>query len=779
MKALFPLVGRCGGRRARGRVSRSIVVWSAAAWFAAGTAWGANLSWNNDFGNWNTPGNWSPAGPPDPIDAVFIGNLVIAENGFVTLNVDATIGALSITDGMALNMNGHTLLVNGDVAVSGQNEVNDVIWSSRIQVRKSGNSDDLDVNNLTVTNGAGVELWDGGILEVDNVYQMAAGTRLYGAGVVDFEGNEARVFINDGTIQAAPGALILNQNGSGRIDLDGNAGNGAIHVATYSNITMEYSTLTINGDQLADAFSGTLTIGGGFVNMNLSGGWTADANSELVFFGDSVDTAKLNGSQATIAGLVSVWGTAEINAPSVWSASATALIDNNNELRLDGAAVFSGAAFQQVDGDSGGVVTNNGGVTVASDTTIDLPTGVFDMDGNGETSNTTLQNGVTLALNVATIDNEPAGGPFDGTLYLNEGSTLAVNTAAAWSNSGAINIEGGLLTGSGLVNQQLIAGHGRLEPASLVNDGVLAGVAGTLKVHAAGAADLDGMGQAGTLSATAGSLTIEGVNKLQEFFGDVQVGFLGAFQSFWMPTGGLENRGLIALSGGEYRAGLVQNGDLTVDFKSRIVTNGRFGADGVNAIDATLELEGAFDLEAGAVFNGSGEVEVLSDSTLRAEDGATVAVHLDNFGIVAPGEVPGDETGILHAARYTNEEKGRLAIDIFSAGGVPGADHDLLDVRGTATLLGGTLEASFLEGFTPSLGDEFLVVRTLLGVDGKFDQLAQPPLPNVKLSVIYDDFTVRLVAVAVPEPSPAVLVICGIFAGWRGSRQRRLASLQK
>lgn len=738
---------------------------------AAGTAGGANLSWNNDYGNWNTPGNWSPAGPPAPADSVFIGNLLIAENAFVTLNVDATISSLAITDGMVLNTNGHTLLVNGDVTVSGENSDpnNNIVYPSRIQVKKSGNSDDLDVNNLTITNGAGIDVEDGGVIEVDNVFTIGAGSNLYGNGVVDFEGSETRVFINDGIVQAAPGALVFNQNGSGRIDLDGNLGNGILSVSTYSNITQEYSTLTINGDQLADAFSGEISLGGGFLAMNLTaGGWTADAASEINFFGDAANPATLSGSHASMYGLSTVFGVAEIVAESTWGATADVLLRNNAELRLVGEAIFAGAAVEQAPSSAGGVVTNNGGVKVASDTTVALPTGVFDIDGDAVNSTLTVNGGVTFTLNVKAIDDDQADDPFEGVVYLNAGSTFAVNTAAAWTNDGVVSTLGGRLIGSGLVNSGTIVGYGSLEPASLDNDGAIGAGGGLLTVHAVGAADLDGTNKTGVLSAGLGDLTVEGINDLQEFHGEVHVALNGSSQTFLMPTGGLENRGLIDLNGGVYRAGLLQNGQLTVDFKSRIATNGRFGVFGVNSLAADLELEGTFDVEAGAGFNGSGDLVVLSDSALQGENGATVAVHVDNYGVVAPGETDVDGLGILNVAQYTNEEKGWLAIDILAGGGVLGVDHDLLDVRGSASLLGGTLEASFLAGFTPSLGDEFLVVRTLQGVSGTFDQLVQPALPGVKLSLVYDDFTVKLVTVAIPEPSGAVLVICGFFAGWRG-----------
>src|SRR4026208_980219 len=48
-------------------------------------------SWNAAGGNWGTAGNWSRAGLPGPANLVFIGNTAIAENAFVTMNVNAAV----------------------------------------------------------------------------------------------------------------------------------------------------------------------------------------------------------------------------------------------------------------------------------------------------------------------------------------------------------------------------------------------------------------------------------------------------------------------------------------------------------------------------------------------------------------------------------------------------------------------------------------------------------------------------------------------------------------
>jgi hypothetical protein len=161
----------------------------------------------------------------------------------------------------------------------------------------------------------------------------------------------------------------------------------------------------------------------------------------------------------------------------------------------------------------------------------------------------------------------------------------------------------------------------------------------------------------------------------------------------------------------------------------------------------------------------------MAGSELNGQHMASVALLVDNFGRVEPGTSP----GIFNVADFTNETTGTLGIELLSNGGVLGIDHDLLDVRGTAMLLGGTLDVSFLNGFVPQLGDSFLVVRTLLGVQGTFDSLIQPAVPGIMLQAVYDANTVRLVTV-VPEGSTATLAVLGgigmCLAAWRKRRHR-------
>ncbi|MBA4104314.1 MAG: hypothetical protein C0485_01025 [Pirellula sp.] len=771
-----------GGALVKLLPSTLVAVFLAAAMnLRVGVAGAANLSWNSGAGDWSTSANWSPAGPPLPADRAFLGDSAAAENSVVKLDVDATVSWLEMSDGMVLDTNGHAMTVNGQLRVGWPANGNSTL-PPRLRVARGDKAADLIVNDFFTVIGAEIEL-DGGVIEVNAHLQPSSNSRLYGAGIINVNDSS---FSSNGLLEAAPGGIVFNHNGSGLISLDGETSLGTVMVTGYDEVTKEHSTLTINS-QVLSGFDGTMSIGGGFVAMNLSSSWTVWVGGVINFFGRGDESAKLNGSRVEFMGTANVYGIAEFNAPSQWRFTSKALIREKGELRLDGAAILRGASFKQTDGTAGGVVTNNGGLSVFAATTIDLPTGVFDWDGDGAPTLTSIGSGGIFTLNVDRIENDSVSDPdlaYNGTTSVGLNGVLAVNTTEPWRHAGVIRLGGGRLNGSGVINLNSLEGRGRLSPAFIDNQGSISADGGELIVETAGVSDLDGADGDGVLNAQKGKLKVLGFGSLVEFDGTLNVGLLGVPQEFEMPSGGLDNTGAINLAGGLYRGELRQDGKLSVSFDSTIVSsNGVFGANGSNAINADLRLDGVFAVEQGATFDGAGDVVVLSNSTVRAEDGAAVALRVDNFGVVAPGEGLGEAVGILGVAGYINEEGGRLAIDLLSDGGVAGGGHDLLDIRGEAVLLGGTLEVNFVEGFMPSAGDEFLVLRTLAGVSGAFDHLVQPLLPDVKLAAVYEEFGVRLVAVTIPEPSSITPAVCGVFAvsrGWRGSRAGSLRlGLQK
>lgn len=120
----------------------------------------------------------------------------------------------------------------------------------------------------------------------------------------------------------------------------------------------------------------------------------------------------------------------------------------------------------------------------------------------------------------------------------------------------------------------------------------------------------------------------------------------------------------------------------------------------------------------GPFHNGTeeGVVEVYKNGTLSG-NGLVVADVL-NHGVVAPGNSPG---ALTIDGSYGQSTTGELSIELAST-----SNFDRLLVVGDVSL-GGALEVSVLDGFTPQRGDSFDILDWG-SVAGKFSMLALPTL---------------------------------------------------
>lgn len=95
---------------------------------------------------------------------------------------------------------------------------------------------------------------------------------------------------------------------------------------------------------------------------------------------------------------------------------------------------------------------------------------------------------------------------------------------------------------------------------------------------------------------------------------------------------------------------------------------------------------------------------------------------------------------------------GTGALDLQLGGYTQGVTYDLLDVNDVASL-GGTLEVDLVNGFMPSIGDQFTVITAGGGVTGAFANLTSDD-PGLNYTVDYGpgNNLVRLTITSVPEP---------------------------
>ncbi|NOY42687.1 MAG: hypothetical protein GXP26_12735, partial [Planctomycetes bacterium] len=243
------------------------------------------------------------------------------------------------------------------------------------------------------------------------------------------------------------------------------------------------------------------------------------------------------------------------------------------------------------------------------------------------------------------------------------------------------------------------------------------------------------------------------------FDGTLNIGF---GYEYLMNTGGLHNRGTITITGGgQYRADLVQDGQLIVslgvlDDAVIVSDNATFSSTGTNTLLADLYLQGNVVVQEGAQFDGDSSLINMSGSVLTAENGAFIDVSVENLGRLDL-DIIAAKVGVL---AFENYDTGTLVIDLASNGGVAGFDQDQLIVGGLAELLGGTLEVNLLAGFMPTAGDAFTILTAAGGVSGTFDAYDFPALiAGDEWSVRYEPDRVILTisAVAIPEPSTLLL----------------------
>lgn len=131
---------------------------------------------------------------------------------------------------------------------------------------------------------------------------------------------------------------------------------------------------------------------------------------------------------------------------------------------------------------------------------------------------------------------------------------------------------------------------------------------------------------------------------------------------------------------------------------------------------------------------------VSSGDTLSGT--GTIEANLTNAGTVSPGNSPGT---ITVDGNYTQESTGSLAIEL--GGTTPDTEHDQVVVTG-AVILGGTLDVSLINEFSPQLGDSFTIM-TYGSITGTFASTSLPTLdPGLKWGVSLGETTMRLIVEA-------------------------------
>jgi len=717
--------------------------------------------------NWHTASNWMGNQVPGAADAAFV-----RSGGGVNVNGNDVVRSLLVGEGTLLIVGDSKLTVFENMTID-QGDQGDTF--ARVRIGADGQ---LTAGRLDLLTGGTVEVL-GGTVEAERI-SLVSGATLKGHGTVDLDGALPKLD-NRGLVQATDGkTLTFTSSDTIAVDLDGVG-------ATTGRLEAIDGTLWFETG-LTDAFDGTARVGAGR-KLIFANGWQLGVGGDLHLTGSGASVASVEATIQEIDGDVSVEGRGRIAAltKTTFNPAADVFLTPLAVLNVDGPTDINGGDFflgekgivllnglttvgggnfsvgensrlvvngpTTVEGAAtffgAGTMVQNGALTIAVNTTVDVD--VYDWDGDaGGGSTTTVQAGATLTINAKKI--EP-GGVFDGhdgTIDL-AGGNLAVNTTAQWGIDGTLKLTE-LFTQNGLFTPSVIGS----------------------KIVAAGGIFVSGRGRisADMSFQPSASVVVTAPSDMLELAGDVTFG------------------------GGAYvGAGTIrQNADATV-LANTTVNVGTYDLDGQFGSSDTLVPTGAkFTLDVGHietadtdVFNGTlaigGELAVHNDENLwtmagqlNFDDGVvsgakveitgtvagegTFATDADNMGLISPGDSPG-----LLWVQGHYRQGGPGVLDMEIGGPDPVDDHDQLRIGGQGQF-DGILNIIFIGEFAPKAGEAF----ELIVVDG----LGEGDFRGVNIVNLEADFqytarftgnayvlTARTDGVFVPEPATFAFLALG------------------
>jgi hypothetical protein len=686
--------------------------------------------WNGGNGTWYTAADWSTGNVPSSADDVF--NIT----GYATITIDngSVQAAGTLTNYGVIDVSSGSLNVAQDVFNTTQSGSS---GPAIIQVHGNGNTITLNSSGGSLINSGVIQAYDGGTLNIN------------ATGIVT---NQAGAYI--ATDYSAPtDGGNLNFAGTASLDNAGTIGSTAIGSGGY--------------------VSGTLT--GAFTNES-TGVLTLDSGSNLTL--GSTNIASSNAGTITITN----GSTLTLNALTFTNSN---IIDGSG-----GGNVLINVATQ---------LTNQAGAYIATDysaagngSTVTL-NGTGNLDNAGTIGSTTIGSGGYVSGTLTgTFTNENTG-----VLTLDSGSNLTLgSTSVASSNAGTITVTDSNLTYNSFLtlNASTFTNSGVIDTS---NEGEVSfNIAGSL-VNAQGA----GIYTDYTSNTNGGSINFSGAGSLDNagYIGSVTIGSGGAI--FGSLTGAFTNEstGTLALDSGSSlalgntsvassNAGTIlaaNSSNLTIN-ASTFTNTGTLAA----ASQGAVTVNGAVTLGGGKVLDGAeGTISFTGPSvsqtggTTRVDGvlNTTATLALTGGDLVGSGTINGNvinSGGTVQPSvaggtltlngQYTQSGAGTLEVAL---GGTQPGQYSLLTITGAA-MLGGQLDVTLVNGFTPTTGDifNFLSYGSRIGT---FDILSSLQ-PDYVYTVSYNDTTdlATLTVAAVPETSTLVTGILMLVGGGLLLRRR-------
>jgi hypothetical protein len=669
-------------------------------------------TWTGSVSNlWNTSNNWSSNTVPDSSASdVFVTG---AKNNPVQINLNPTIGNLTLGAANRLDMNGVYLYVAGtSISNSGQIDVGSSSGAATLYA--------YNASTLAITGTGKITLGNA------NSY-------------LDGYNGTNNIVMNQSTINGQGYIYNLSLSNLGTVNAD--VPGGKLYI---------YDAPTFNSGTLKATGGGTLEIYNSSIQSN-GGTISTDSKSSVILNGSS-----LNGS--------------------TFSSTGSGMIHGINGTSLNGVTITSGSTYS--------VDPNN---------SIFFPTANYLASGM-------VNNGKFLI-----------GGPGGGsTLYADSDKVTISGTGTVTLNNAKSYIEGSRFADHTLVNQSTINGQGYIYSLTLNNQGTVeANVAGgTLSSYLTTATN-NGVFRAdpgATLSLVNGTLTnfdpstgtLKG-GTYEVYSGTMNFYNVGSQNNITTNSATIlldgsagapkfvdqnQNSALANLSTNSSTGSLtVQNG---VNLTTSPVGSGGFVNEGNLAIGAksSFTVSGSNDYVQNSgttTLGASSSVLAVSDGHSIVLNGGTIqglgTIHgnLSNSGgVLLPG-MTGTPGVLTVTGNYFDTSASHLGIQI----GGPDVLHGLsqLDVEGTASLSGGLLDLSLVNGFRPYNGERFEIL-TSSGLSGMFRDNSIE-LGNIDFKVEYspsgyaNDVILVAEVSSVPEPSSWLLLGIGVAGSLAFCRSRK------
>jgi len=601
-------------------------------------------------------------------------------------------------------------------------------------------------------------------------------------------GNGTMLVRNQASFQQTSGPTVLGSQptGIGVLEVTGNGTtwtkSGSIAVGLFGSGTL---SITDGATASSTTFGspGESTIGSepgstGLVTVSDTGSsLTLEEDMSVGFEGDGtlevLSNATVSNQDSFIAELPGSTGLAVVDGDgSIWETNGAMHIGG------DGSAA-GGSGVLTVSGD--GLATVSGPLRIWDQGRLNI------YGGRVDTSELIAEPGAQIDFRHGTlaINNDVTIQPGDAlelalgsTRDLTFGKTLLITGQATLND--VITLDGGTLTTQGFVNPDLfdfktgtlllldfagqtIGAGGQFGEVGLVKDDQYVFTFGDLTIDAGASLTME---QGGTFQADQfhnsglvhGSGTmIGGVNNLTGGEIAVNTGDLLVIDGDGNTS---TNAGQVSLAGGQLRLPL----DFTNQASGLVIGNGTLRADGGIANDgdmaftATANIVGDVINTINGLITSSGGTltffdDVINNGTIRT-NANSFTVYLGSYSgsgdagtgtVIMEGDLkPGSSPGVMaFGGSLVFGGASTLAIEL--GGTTPNTEHDTLLVFGDATL-GGTLDLSLINGFTPMPYDTFNVIETN-GLTGRFDQVTGVGIGGGQgLAVTYDAFKVVVTA---------------------------------